>query len=218
MNVTEALEILKAKGITDSIQMVRRWLRSGELKGTRSANRKAGYEIREEDLEAFIRQRLDVDRKGESEELARLRAEVENLRARVEELEKENRELRAVAENKSPVSDGDQKRAAQELTREEAEEIWRADRSKFKYPDEVQKAAHESFIKLLFRLGPDGRLGPERNVTNLYDERYKNPYVCPNTGRKFSSAQKLVAALIPRLLESVAIVQQRKIEKTGNAR
>lgn len=54
--VTEALEQLKAEGITKSEQVVRRWLRSGKLKGEQ-ASRKKGWEIKQEDLDAFIRVR-----------------------------------------------------------------------------------------------------------------------------------------------------------------
>lgn len=54
--VTEALERLNEEGITKSEQVVRRWLRSGKLKGEQ-ISRKKGWQIEKEDLEAFIRVR-----------------------------------------------------------------------------------------------------------------------------------------------------------------
>lgn len=51
--VSAALERLKQEGITESIQVLRRWLRSGKLKGTR-ASRKEGWKIEKSDLQLFI--------------------------------------------------------------------------------------------------------------------------------------------------------------------
>lgn len=51
--VNEAFEILKREGITKNSQVLRRWLRSGELVGTR-ASRKEGWHIQKADLQTFI--------------------------------------------------------------------------------------------------------------------------------------------------------------------
>ncbi|UWE05312.1 hypothetical protein [Laceyella sacchari] len=53
----EALERLKAAGITDSIQVLRRWVREELIKAKKSANKKEGYRIDVEDLERFIEER-----------------------------------------------------------------------------------------------------------------------------------------------------------------
>ncbi|WP_044748908.1 hypothetical protein [Bacillus alveayuensis] len=53
-NVHQALKILQQYYITDSIQMVTRWIREGKIKAERSENRKEGYKIRHEDLFEFI--------------------------------------------------------------------------------------------------------------------------------------------------------------------
>jgi hypothetical protein len=53
-NVHQALKILKEYYITDSIQMVTRWIREGKIKAERSENRKEGYKIHHEDLFEFI--------------------------------------------------------------------------------------------------------------------------------------------------------------------
>jgi hypothetical protein len=53
-NVHEVLAILREYYITNSQQMVTRWIRQGKLNGVRSANRKDGYLVSEEDLFEFI--------------------------------------------------------------------------------------------------------------------------------------------------------------------
>lgn len=57
-DVAEAFKILKENKITTNIESVRRWLRSGTIKGVEPASRKEGWLIREKDLHAFIRSRL----------------------------------------------------------------------------------------------------------------------------------------------------------------
>lgn len=41
-SVDEAFNILKQENITKSVQALRRWLRTGELKGKRASRKKAG--------------------------------------------------------------------------------------------------------------------------------------------------------------------------------
>jgi DNA repair exonuclease SbcCD ATPase subunit len=53
-NVHQALKILQQYYITDSIQMVTRWIREGKIKAERSANRREGWRIHKEDLFDFI--------------------------------------------------------------------------------------------------------------------------------------------------------------------
>ncbi|MED4876626.1 DNA-binding protein [Anoxybacillus geothermalis] len=53
-NVHQALKILQEYYITDSIQMVTRWIREGKIKAERSANRKEGWRIYHDDLFEFI--------------------------------------------------------------------------------------------------------------------------------------------------------------------
>lgn len=54
LNVYEVLDILKKYYITESEQMVTRWIREDKIKATRTDNRKEGWEINESDLYAFI--------------------------------------------------------------------------------------------------------------------------------------------------------------------
>lgn len=53
-DVHQALNILKKYYITDSVQMVTRWIRQGKIRGERSDNRKEGYRIHHDDLFEFI--------------------------------------------------------------------------------------------------------------------------------------------------------------------
>ncbi|TYS87717.1 helix-turn-helix domain-containing protein [Rossellomorea aquimaris] len=53
-NVHEALSILQEYFITDSIQMITRWIREGKIPAVRGENRKEGYKILDEDLFEFI--------------------------------------------------------------------------------------------------------------------------------------------------------------------
>ncbi|PLS17623.1 DNA-binding protein [Bacillus sp. M6-12] len=53
-NVHQALNILQNYYITDSIQMVTRWIREGKIRAERSENRKDGWRIHHEDLFEFI--------------------------------------------------------------------------------------------------------------------------------------------------------------------
>ncbi len=85
LNVNEALDRLKQHGITDSEQMIRRWLREGRIQGQRSKNRKEGWRIPAEELNRFIeKNKPDV----------KYEREIKQLKARVTVLEAENRELR----------------------------------------------------------------------------------------------------------------------------
>jgi excisionase family DNA binding protein len=49
-----------AKRLRVSLETVRRWLRSGELRGFRPGGTKAGWRIREADLAAFLGKRSEA--------------------------------------------------------------------------------------------------------------------------------------------------------------
>lgn len=57
-NVDQAFEILKANKITSNKESVRRWLRTGEIKGIPPVSKKEGWKLTEEELQAFIQKRL----------------------------------------------------------------------------------------------------------------------------------------------------------------
>lgn len=53
MNLQEALLVLKQNEITESIQVLRRWVREGRIKGT-MISKKGGYTIDRESLDKFV--------------------------------------------------------------------------------------------------------------------------------------------------------------------
>jgi hypothetical protein len=55
--VQEVFEKLKYYGLAEHIEVVRRWLRNGDLKGTPPLKRREGWRIDPEDLNAFIASR-----------------------------------------------------------------------------------------------------------------------------------------------------------------
>src|SRR3954453_12109092 len=57
-NVDEAFEILKENKITTHKESIRRWLRTGVMKGISPTSRKEGWQIPERELREFIQQRL----------------------------------------------------------------------------------------------------------------------------------------------------------------
>ncbi|KGP71060.1 helix-turn-helix domain-containing protein [Pontibacillus yanchengensis] len=57
-NVDQAFEVLKQYKITSHKESLRRWLRNGTLQGTPPASRREGWRISEDELWAFIRNRL----------------------------------------------------------------------------------------------------------------------------------------------------------------
>jgi hypothetical protein len=54
IDIHEAFHILRKHYVTESMQMVGRWLRAGKIHGERTANRKEGWRISENDLYEFI--------------------------------------------------------------------------------------------------------------------------------------------------------------------
>jgi predicted nuclease with TOPRIM domain len=86
LTVREALQHLKTAGITESEQIVRRWIREGVLKAIPpEKNRlKDGYRIPIDELERFIAQRNPL-----YPEVKKLRKEVEELREEIKKLKKE---------------------------------------------------------------------------------------------------------------------------------
>lgn len=55
-DVKSAVEVLRKYYITDSIQMVTKWIREGKIIAYRTENRKNGWIIEEENLNKFIDQ------------------------------------------------------------------------------------------------------------------------------------------------------------------
>lgn len=96
--VEEALKKLKQYGITDNAEVVRRWLRSGKLKGVKPEKKRDGWRIAKEDLDAFIAERVPAVEnalnatKVASEEKAICNEQIEQLQEKIERLREENRQ------------------------------------------------------------------------------------------------------------------------------
>ncbi len=60
-DIHETFDVLRKYKVTTNIESIRRWLRSGTIKGVAPASRKEGWRIREEDLYTFIKERVSLD-------------------------------------------------------------------------------------------------------------------------------------------------------------
>ncbi|MFQ7233562.1 MAG: helix-turn-helix domain-containing protein [Enterococcus hulanensis] len=68
MNIDEASDLLEKNGITNSKQMLRRWIRQGKIEAT-LLSKKQGYQIDEKSLDQFINEKKnDVQRSGSYQE------------------------------------------------------------------------------------------------------------------------------------------------------
>jgi predicted nucleic acid-binding Zn-ribbon protein len=100
LTVLEALEYLKKNGITDSQQVVRKWIRDGELKAIppEKGRRKDGYRIPIEELERFISKRNPL-----YDEVKRLEEENEQLKKEIQRLKEQHKAagLKSYEKNKA---------------------------------------------------------------------------------------------------------------------
>lgn len=178
ITIDQALERLKEAGITDSIQMVRRWLRDGVLSGERSAYRKEGWRINSDDLERFISARMSPDC---------IRAEVEFLRA-------ENAALKAqiAAANLHAHDIAIRHESPSPASQKDVEELWGIGVASMEHKaaPKAQDAAYAALIRNLF---------PNNSPTLCIEQ--KAQYVCPFTGKKFGSIKALVLAAAPHLIK-----------------
>ncbi|MBC9785957.1 hypothetical protein H1S01_15840 [Heliobacterium chlorum] len=90
LTVVEAVAILTEAGITNSPEILRRWLRQGKIKGE-CLHRAAGWKVDETDLHRFIKEHSNITRL----KLSALEAEVERLLGKLAEVTAERDELRA---------------------------------------------------------------------------------------------------------------------------
>jgi len=62
LTVEESFGILQKEGITNSIAILRRWIRQGKLNAIPYNNRKDGYKINSVELENFINKKVPINR------------------------------------------------------------------------------------------------------------------------------------------------------------
>lgn len=90
LTTEQVLKRLSEEGITENIQMVRRWIRQGDLPAKAPAKRKDGYLVAESDLAAFIEKK----RKKPKRTAAEYEAEIQQLKEDLERMMAENAQLR----------------------------------------------------------------------------------------------------------------------------
>lgn len=90
LTTEQVLKRLSEEGITENIQMVRRWIRQGDLPAKAPAKRKDGYLVAESDLAAFIEKK----RKKPKRDSVEYEAEIQKLKEELERSHAENTQLR----------------------------------------------------------------------------------------------------------------------------
>lgn len=98
--IQEMISYLHDHRVEESEQMIRRYLRQGKIQGFRSANRKEGWRIPEDEVYRYL---VAPNYKGtiyeedidDDTRIKRLFAEVERLEQYVSELSRENHNLRS---------------------------------------------------------------------------------------------------------------------------
>lgn len=204
LTVEEAFHILQREGITNSIQMVRRWLRECKIKGICTPNRKEGWRIPKHELNVFIESRyLNA---GLKQEIARLTVEIERLTEENERLKQQLNHITNHNVTNSNVTYGNIK----ELTPQEVESLWLEITKTITDSAEILEQAHRHLFLNLFR--------KNESKTNLYNPKYKRPYLCPFTNKKFNSAESLVQAAIAWLINFSKNELQRKQDKEEQQR
>lgn len=200
LTVNEAFELLKKEKITDSVQMLRRWLRQGVLKGHPSENRKDGWRIAKKELEQFIATRTPAPAK----ELIALREQNKNLQAKLEILQLENKELKQQLANvtQGNITGGN---IIRELNNQELAMLWQEAVKNLKTEPDILEGAYQSLVKEI--------LDKNTSMTKLYDHKFKRPYVCPFTNKKFSNPERLIASAIPWLIRAKQLEKKRKKER-----
>lgn len=99
----------------------------------------------------------------------------------------------------------------QELTRAEVEAMWAEESALIDANQDVLQAAHESFIRGLFRNTQDEH-------TRLRSGLGQRPYVCPfrssgrGAHRTFASAERLVRTVVPWVVNNVAAQKLRSAD------
>jgi hypothetical protein len=188
-DVYDALKILKQYYITDSKQMVARWLREGRIKGFRTDNRKEGWTIFEEDLYDFI----DRERPGLRSlfaELKETRNEYQELRSEVGRMREEVDQLKANTNKPIPKS-----KSREILTTDEFKQLLHAILSKddFDIKLEENERVKQQCEALFFN---DGMFAED-----LYDVE-REEFICPHTKERAKYFKPLLKRLLRILIDS----------------
>jgi hypothetical protein len=205
LTVQEAFHILQQEDITHSIQMVRRWLREGKIKGISTPNRKEGWHIPKYALNVFIESR--ETHIGLKQTITRLAADIERLTQENETLKQQLHSMTLPHVTQSNIMESNVK----ELTPQQVECLWLKSAKTREDSTEQLKQVHRHLFQHLFR--------DNTSMTHLYNPKYKKqPYLCPFTNKKFSSAESLIQAAIPWLINFFILELQRKQDKEEQQR
>ncbi|MBA4544613.1 helix-turn-helix domain-containing protein [Thermoactinomyces daqus] len=193
LTVSEALERLKATGITDSIQVLRKWIRDGEITAIppEQGRRKEGYRIEAEELERFISQRNPL-----YPEVQRLRQENDQLKAELEQLKQQisNQKDRSEDEPKEdesePIGPAQGADRNGELTWNQVCDIYEKETKRIKDSD-ILGGIWEEVMGLLFPMS----LFPEETESTELRQR-SGQFMCPATGKVFPTCEEAVISLI----------------------
>jgi cell division septum initiation protein DivIVA len=187
----EALERLKAAGITDSIQVLRKWVREEQIKAEKSSNRKEGYRIDEIDLERFIQKRnpLYAEVKQLRQENAQLKAEIEHLKQQISNA-KDGSEDEPKEDESEPIGPAQGADRNGELSWNEVCDIYERETKRIKDSD-ILGGIWEEVMGLLFPMS----LFPEETESTELRQR-SGQFMCPATGKVFPQAEEAVTSLI----------------------
>ena len=207
LDTHQVLARLKEIGITDSIQTVRRWLRSGELKGEmpegeirKGKKRREGYHVHPKDLDSFIQKKREEN--WLYPEVQRLEKEVINLQKKYKDLQKKYKDL----QRKMVTSELEKTKTTDQQEEEESEPsptssihnktispvelnvVWRQIERGNQDPEVEQYLRMNSVKNRLYSvvLGSDTRDGHE--------------YVCPLTGKRFGNYKEMVVCSLEQII------------------
>lgn len=205
LDVYQVLDRLKEIGITGSIQTVRRWLRTGELKGEmpegeirKGKKRSAGYRVHPKDLEAFIQKKREEN--WLYPEVQRLEKEVINLKKKYKDLQlslrKQRKMVTATTDQQEEEESDDQpsptssiQSTNKTISPVELNVTWR----------QIERANQDPEVEQYLRMN---------SVKNrLYyvilgsDTRDGNEYVCPLTGKRFGNYKEMVVCSLEQIID-----------------
>lgn len=162
MNIREVVKVLSSRGITDSEQVVRRWIRQGKLKAT-IRTKKEGYKIDKLDLANFIWKRTNDNNKGKADFLE----EFERNRELEREVERLNSEVETLRQDKIKLLNESMQHIMGNLSTAQATNV----STLFGSEAETKKV----FRELMKATHPDRRGNEEvfKKISGLYKESFK---------------------------------------------
>jgi|GEM_PF-6521513 len=143
LTTEQVLERLKQEGITENIQMVRRWIRNGELPAQAPSKRKDGYLVDEADLSAFIEKK----RKKPNKTAEEYEAEIQGLMAELARVKEENSQLQKELEKEQNIKSAVEADLQEAFDRLEQKNNDSAVNWKRKYDQQVARSKESLFEK-----------------------------------------------------------------------